>query len=129
MDLLDDRPLLECETYEDYLDLFVQPQDLFYLRDCHMARRIVALGYRYVRVFFNDKCKNKMSAYRSAIDVLTREQFMVKKDKLLEQQSTKNQQHHKLFSSSLRSTDPMLIELAVRERANRLGMINVNFIL
>lgn len=46
MDMLDERLVLESETYEDYLDLFVQPQDLFYLRDRHLARRIVSLGYR-----------------------------------------------------------------------------------
>lgn len=46
MDMLDERLVLECDTYEEYLDLFVLPQDLFYLRDCHLARKIVALGYR-----------------------------------------------------------------------------------
>lgn len=43
-----DKLLLESETYEEYLDAFVQPQDLFYLRDPHLARQIVKLGYRYV---------------------------------------------------------------------------------
>ncbi len=42
-----ERLLLECDTYEDYLDAFVQPQDLFYLRDRQLARQIVSLGYRY----------------------------------------------------------------------------------
>lgn len=46
MDFLDERQVLECGTYEEYLDLFVQPQDLFYLRDCDLARKIVTLGYR-----------------------------------------------------------------------------------
>lgn len=50
MDMFDERKLLDCETYEEYLDSFVQPQDMFYLRDPHFARMIVQLGYRFVHV-------------------------------------------------------------------------------
>jgi hypothetical protein len=36
----------EFETYEQYLDSFVQPRDLFYLEDEALARQLVELGCR-----------------------------------------------------------------------------------
>eukprot|EP00755_Sulcionema_specki_P013377 Sspe_Gene.53839::Locus_29725_Transcript_1_1_Confidence_1.000_Length_420::g.53839::m.53839 len=41
-----DKSILEWQTYEDYLDKFVQPEDLFYLDDPDNARQIVELGYK-----------------------------------------------------------------------------------
>jgi len=41
-----DKSVLEYATYEDYLDDYVTPEDLFYLEDPDNARQIVELGYR-----------------------------------------------------------------------------------
>eukprot|EP01065_Artemidia_motanka_P051527 TRINITY_DN9115_c0_g4_i1.p1 TRINITY_DN9115_c0_g4~~TRINITY_DN9115_c0_g4_i1.p1 ORF type:complete len:247 (+),score=70.09 TRINITY_DN9115_c0_g4_i1:27-743(+) len=41
-----DKSILDIGTYEDYLDKFVQPEDLFYLEDPDNARQIVELGYK-----------------------------------------------------------------------------------
>lgn len=38
--------LADFETYEEYLDSFVQPRDLFYLEDEALARQLVELGCR-----------------------------------------------------------------------------------
>ncbi len=46
MDVFDERELLNCDTYDDYLDTFVQNDDLFYLRNRKMARMVAALGLR-----------------------------------------------------------------------------------
>ena len=34
------------QTYEDYLDDQVQPEDMYYLEDEELARQLVELGYR-----------------------------------------------------------------------------------
>lgn len=52
MDIFDDRNLLAYETYEDYLDSFVQTDDIFYLRNLNFARINAALGYRLVCGYF-----------------------------------------------------------------------------
>lgn len=41
-----DRSVLDCQTYEDYLDQQVTPDDLYYLEDPDHARQIVELGYK-----------------------------------------------------------------------------------
>ena len=41
-----DKYLLDCATYEDYLDRQVQEEDLMFLDDPDHARTIVALGYK-----------------------------------------------------------------------------------
>lgn len=46
MDIFDDRKLLGYNTYEEYLDSFVQTDDIFYLRNRDFARINAALGYR-----------------------------------------------------------------------------------
>ena len=48
MDIFDDRKLLAYDTYEGYLDSFVQNDDIFYLRNRDFARINAALGYRFV---------------------------------------------------------------------------------
>lgn len=57
--------------------------------------------------------------------MLTRKQFQAKKDTLEETVST-NRRPHILFSADCRTKDVFLLELASRERANRLGMITVS---
>lgn len=55
MDIFDDRKLLDYETYEEYLDSFVQTDDIFYLRNRDFARINAALGYRLVYSYLLDK--------------------------------------------------------------------------
>lgn len=55
MDIFDDRKLLAYETYEDYLDSFVQTDDIFYLRNRDFARINAALGYRLVYSYLSNK--------------------------------------------------------------------------
>lgn len=146
MDMFDETQLLNYETYADYLDSMVQPQDLFYLRDPHFARMVVQLGYRFVyeslfitelpRVcetiipFLDTEKENRYvtvfeNLCRSSKDVLTPKQFQSKKDALQEAAST-IQRSHILFSTNCRTKDVFLLELAARERPNRLGMITVS---
>lgn len=42
-----DRRLLQFQTYEDYLDSLVTPQDLCYLQSVEISRTIAELGYRW----------------------------------------------------------------------------------
>lgn len=46
MDMFNERELLDYDTYDDYLDSFIQEDDMFYLRNKDLARRVVALGFR-----------------------------------------------------------------------------------
>lgn len=48
IDMADMNQMLEFETYQDYLDSFVNKTDLCYMRSSFYARRIAELGYRYV---------------------------------------------------------------------------------
>jgi len=43
---LADKSVLDCQTYEDYLDKQVGEEDLMYLEDPDHARQIVELGYK-----------------------------------------------------------------------------------
>lgn len=45
---IDERDLLDYDSYDDYLDSFVRDEDILYLRNKEMARRVVALGLRSV---------------------------------------------------------------------------------
>lgn len=63
--------------------------------------------------------------YRSALDVLTLKQYNAKRDELQKSLST-TRQPHILFSADCRTTDVMVLELAERERANRVGMLTVH---
>ena len=42
----DSRLLGKYQTYEDYLDDQVRPEDMYYLEDEELARQLVELGYR-----------------------------------------------------------------------------------
>lgn len=46
MDMFDEQKLLSYNTYEEYLDSFVTPEDLFYSRSTFYGRMIAGLGYR-----------------------------------------------------------------------------------
>lgn len=46
MDLFDERKLLNYNTYEEYLDSFTTPDDLFYLQNTLYTRMIAGLGFR-----------------------------------------------------------------------------------
>lgn len=67
-----------------------------------------------------------VNRFRSAIDILTEKQFYEKREGLLEGLFA-NRRPHLLFSSDCRTKNVLLMELASRERSNRLGMITVIF--
>ncbi|XP_037052322.1 cilia- and flagella-associated protein 299-like [Bradysia coprophila] len=104
MDKFDERELLNYDTYDDYLDSFVQSDDMFYLRNSEMARMVAALGLR------------------SSTEVLTKKQFYHKRE-IVRESLFPRRKPHILFSSHCRSEDPLLLELAERERPNRVGKI------
>lgn len=52
MDRFDQSALLDYDTYNDYLDSFIQNDDMFYLKNKEMARMVAALGVRLVDFSF-----------------------------------------------------------------------------
>ncbi|KAJ6646105.1 Cilia- and flagella-associated protein [Pseudolycoriella hygida] len=104
MDIFDDRKLLDYETYEDYLDSFVQTDDIFYLRNRDFVRINAALGHR------------------SSSEILSRSAFY-SRQKIVREELFPSRQHHILFSHMYKLNDELLLQLAQRERPNRVGMM------
>lgn len=99
--------ITDYTTYEDYLDLQVTPQDLYYLGDQNLARQIVELKYK-------DK------------DTLDRNQYEDKKKKLVEGPKTTKKKVEKLASwGKDLSNFPLLNALAKREEYVRQGKLAV----
>ncbi|XP_065357851.1 cilia- and flagella-associated protein 299 [Calliphora vicina] len=97
--LAHDMFLLDCPTYEDYLDTFITRNDIRYIRNIRFSRMLVELGYR------------------SAAEIYTPSQFEQRKAAVLESLwPTKKSTIY--FSDKLKSTDPVLRELAIREKPN-----------
>uniref|UniRef100_A0A182NK16 Cilia- and flagella-associated protein 299 n=1 Tax=Anopheles dirus TaxID=7168 RepID=A0A182NK16_9DIPT len=92
-----DLRILQFETYEDYLDSLVDDKSLQYFGD----REIV------------------LSLYRTGYRALTKEAFDAQRSFL---QVAKDP--NTLFSRNIQPTDPLLQELAKRERPNRLGLLS-----
>uniref|UniRef100_A0A1I8NF09 Cilia- and flagella-associated protein 299 n=1 Tax=Musca domestica TaxID=7370 RepID=A0A1I8NF09_MUSDO len=97
--------LLDCPGYEDYLDTFVTRCDIRFIRNVRFCRMLVELGYR------------------SPTDIYTPEQFQQHKAAVQEslwpiKKSTI------FFSDGMKSQDPVLIEMANRERPNAQKMIS-----
>lgn len=46
--MFDDRNLLDYDTYENYLDSFIEEIDMFYLKNRNFARMVAALRFRYI---------------------------------------------------------------------------------
>ncbi|XP_058982071.1 cilia- and flagella-associated protein 299-like [Musca domestica] len=100
-----DMFLLDCPGYEDYLDTFVTRSDIRFIRNVRFCRMLVELGYR------------------SPTDIYTPEQFQQHKAAVQEslwpiKKSTI------FFSDGMKSQDPVLIEMANRERPNAQKMIS-----
>ena len=91
--------LLDCPTYEDYLDTYITRNDIRFIRNVRFCRMLVELGYR------------------STAELYTPEQFEKHKSAVLESLwPTKKSTIY--FSDKLKIADPVLIELALREKAN-----------
>lgn len=98
--------LLNYKTYEDYLDSFLNKQDLQYLNNASLGRYIAELGYR------------------SHAETLSREDFNYRRA-VVKEFHNKSRGLHKLFHHGCALNDNFLHELAMREKANRVGLISV----
>lgn len=97
-----DNSLDHFETYEQYLDEQVTPEDLYYLEDKDLARQLVELGYH------------------AKSDILSREQFRQKKQAIEEAKKSQNKDKTKSLANTevnqdLIKNDEFLKELADRE--------------
>lgn len=104
-----DMFLLDCPTYEDYLDTFITSNDKRFIRNTRFCRMLVDLGYR------------------STAEIYTPEEFLQHKAAVQEslwpiKKSTI------IFSEGMRSTDPVLQEMAAREKPNIQKMIAVRYL-
>lgn len=102
------RNISDCQTYEDYLDLFVTPQDLFYLGDADNARQIVELGYK-----------------PNAKDFMSREEFEAEKRAALEGPSKRRKSAEEVLSDGMSfAHSPFLYALQKREELVRNGKLS-----
>ncbi|XP_035436689.1 cilia- and flagella-associated protein 299-like [Spodoptera frugiperda] len=99
-----DRKLLRFDTWEDYLDSLIEIADLRNLRSIASARTIAALGYR---------------AYG---DTLSEREFYTRRAAIHEIVYPKGKPYV-LVSEGADLEDSFNRELAVRERANRIGIL------
>ncbi|XP_068992201.1 cilia- and flagella-associated protein 299-like [Neodiprion pinetum] len=99
-----DRRLLEFHTYEEYLDSLVTTVDLCYLRSTTVARSIAELGYRCIG------------------ETLTKEEFY-RRLKAVENLLYPTRGPYELASELIVPASTLQQELALRERANRLGTL------
>eukprot|EP00727_Mastigamoeba_balamuthi_P005083 m51a1_g14573 hypothetical protein (257) ;mRNA; f:1072627-1073545 len=100
--------LSDFTTYEEYLDSFVHPKDLYYLEDENLARELVELGCR------------------GSGEILSRDDFYARK-RLAETVRTQKHTIARKLASIGREKDvagsPLLRELAEREEAVRSGRL------
>lgn len=99
-----DRRLLQFQTYEDYLDSLVTPQDVCYLKNSVVARTLAELGYR------------------SSGETLSRKQFEHRLAAVIAYLYP-TFKPFELASRGLIVQDPLQKELALRERPNRVGIL------
>lgn len=99
-----DRRLLKFHTYEEYLDSLVTTVDLCYLRSTTVARSIAALGYRRIG------------------ETLTKEGFYSRL-KAVDNLLYPTCGPYVLCSELIATRTNLQEELALRERANRLGTL------
>ncbi|XP_055857514.1 cilia- and flagella-associated protein 299-like [Episyrphus balteatus] len=99
MNAIQDVFLLDCDTYEDYLDIYITRNDLRFLRNIRFSRMLVELGYRSTTEIYTPEQFNirKAAAYEAM--------FPIKKSLIL-------------FHDGIQITDPVLHELAEREKSN-----------
>ncbi|XP_055903199.1 cilia- and flagella-associated protein 299-like [Eupeodes corollae] len=99
MNPIHDDFLLECATYEDYLDIYITRNDLRFLRNIRFCRLLVELGYR------------------STQEIYTPEQFTIRKAAAYEAMYPIKKSLI-LFHEGIVITDPVLYNLAKREKSN-----------
>lgn len=97
-----DHSLLEFETYEDYLDSFIEGNDRKYLSSIEIARQLIELGIH------------------SKTQILKKEQFEAKLKAIKEARDNQNSNKikeltHKLVPPSMYEKDDFLKEIANRE--------------
>ncbi|XP_026329864.1 cilia- and flagella-associated protein 299-like isoform X2 [Hyposmocoma kahamanoa] len=100
-----DRRLLFYDTYEDYLDSLIEIADLRNLRSITTARTIAELGYR------------------AKGDTLSQKEFY-KRRAAIGEVVFPTVKPYVLVSEVADLSDPFNRELAIRERANRVGIIH-----
>ncbi|KAI9585363.1 cilia- and flagella-associated protein 299-like isoform 1-T1 [Glossina fuscipes fuscipes] len=100
-----DMFLLDCPTYEDYLDTFITRNDYRFIRNIRFCRMLVELGYR------------------SSTEIYTPEQFVLHKA-AAQESLWPTKKSTIFFSDHLKSLDPVLRELAIRERPNIQKMLS-----
>ena len=105
-DMLDSN-LDAYETYEEYLDDQMVPQDLFYLEDRDLARQLIEVGYH------------------GKSEVLTPEQFSQRKQAQYEARKNQNAAQVKALTHESCPIEgkPFLMALAQREEALRNGRL------
>lgn len=102
------RNVADCQTFEDYLDLFVTEQDLFYLEDADNARQIVELGYK-----------------PNAKDFMSREEFEAEKKAALEGTTRTRKSAEEVLSDGMSFAEsPFLYALQKREELVRNGKLS-----
>ncbi|XP_025836155.1 uncharacterized protein C4orf22 homolog [Agrilus planipennis] len=99
-----DKRLLQFKTYDDYLDSLVTAEDLCYLQNTVVARTLAELGYR------------------SSGETLSKESFKKRLDAVLEYMFP-TIRPYELLSEKIKLTDPLIQDLALRERSNRVGIL------
>lgn len=99
-----DFGLLKFATYEEYLDSYVTPEDLRYLRSVKYARLIAKLGYN------------------STSEMLSQDDFEARR-KFAKELLNPSKKPHEMYSQH-HIDDPVINELAARERANRVGILS-----
>lgn len=100
-----DFHLLDFETYADYLDSYVTTEDLRNLRSAKYARLVAELGYN------------------ATTEILSNDEFEQRKA-FAKELLNPTRKGHELFSDSADLSDPVLKELAARERSNRVGILS-----
>ncbi|XP_023247446.1 uncharacterized protein C4orf22 homolog [Copidosoma floridanum] len=97
----ENQDLLKYDTFEDYIESFITPRDLYHLRSKSISRQIIELGYHTEGVL-NQETFNKR------VKMIKRYTYLIENP--LE-----------LCTEFLPLDDNLLKELAFRERANRIG--------
>lgn len=100
-----DFHLLDFETYADYLDSYVTTEDLRNLRSAKYARLVAELGYN------------------ATTEMLSNDEFEQRKA-FAKELLNPTRKGHELFSDGADLSDPVLKELAARERSNRVGILS-----
>ncbi|XP_062550913.1 cilia- and flagella-associated protein 299-like [Armigeres subalbatus] len=97
----EDLRLLEFPTHKKYLQSLVTTQDLRYLGHKHNGLRLYQTGYRSLTESAFESRRNEIADFLYA-----------------------TQDPNVYFSRNLQTIDPLLSELASRERPNRLGLLS-----